>query len=515
MADNSTGNKRIARNTAFLYIRMAFVMLITLYTSRVILQSLGVVDFGIYNVVAGFVSMFSFLNTSLIACIERYYNYEQGKSGSEGFENVYVTSFYIQVFLAIIIFALIESFGLWYLNNKLVIPADRLPAAQILFQASSISLLIVIIQVPYSAAIIARERMDYYAYVGIIDILLKLLIVFVITWVDFIDKLSFYGVLLCLVTIINFLMYYVYAKIKIPEIKLTSRFDTQMFKSMMKFSAWSMIGSFAQIIRNQGMNILLNLYFGPVVNAARGISYQVRTALSSLMTNVPTAARPQLVESYAVGDKERAKRIMFSISKICFILIYIIALPVFFEMSYLLKLWLGDDIPDYTIIFSQIIVIITIVETFNWPVSMIIYASGKIGGYNIVTSLIGVAVLPLCYFILLWWENPVVTYIASLLISVAVQIASVLCMKRTVDVFPAEYLKSVILPSVLIVFFTICAPVLITAFISESFIRVLITFGISILFTTITSYFVGLDNQEKIMVNTIISKFINRQEYGK
>ena len=510
MADNSSGNKRIARNTAFLYIRMAFVMLITLYTSRVILQSLGVVDFGIYNVVAGFVSMFSFLNTSLIACIQRYYNYEQGKNGVEGFKNVYVTSFYIQLALALLVFVAIESFGIWYLENKLVIPSDRLPAAHILFQASALSLLLVIVQVPYSAAIIAREKMDYYAFVGIADILLKLIIVFALAWTTIFDKLALYGILLFIVTIIDFLLYYVYAKRKIPEIRLSLHFDFGLFKSMMKFSGWSMLGSFAQIVRNQGLNILLNLFFGPAVNAARGISYQVRTAISSFMANVPTAARPQLIESYAKGDYRRAKQIMFTISKICFMLIYIVALPVIFEMDFLLHLWLGDSVPEYTTIFSQIIVVIAIIEALNWPVSMIIYASGKIGWYNVVTSIVGLLVLPLCYVSLIIDVNPILVYIISLLISISVQVVSVFCMKKVVNIGVYDYAKNVITPSCIVVLLTVCVPLLLTIFMQDGFIKLVMVCIVSVLWTLSICYLVGMSNNEKQLVRMYVSNFTKR-----
>ena len=237
-----SGNSRIARNTIFLYIRMAFVMIVTLYTSRVILQVLGVTDFGIYNVVAGFVSMFSFLNTSLTASIQRFYNYENGKNGSEGFHKVFSTSFYIQLFLGIIILVLLETVGLYYLNNHLVIPEGRLQAARYVFHMSSLSLLFVIMQVPYSAAIIAKEYMDYYAVVGIIDVLLKLVIVLLLPYVTA-DNLIIYSLALLIVTIVDFFLYFIYAKRKIREVKLDSSFNGSIFKEMMSFSGWSILGS--------------------------------------------------------------------------------------------------------------------------------------------------------------------------------------------------------------------------------------------------------------------------------
>lgn len=504
-----SGNSRIARNTIFLYIRMAFVMIVTLYTSRVILKVLGVTDFGIYNVVAGFVSMFSFLNTSLTASIQRFYNYENGKNGSEGFHRVFSTSFYIQLFLGIIIFILLETVGLYYLNNHLVIPEGRLQAARYVFHMSSLSLLFVIMQVPYSAAIIAKEYMDYYAVVGIIDVLLKLVIVLLLPYVTA-DNLIIYSLALLIVTIVDFFLYFIYAKRKIVEVKLDSSFNRSIFKEMMSFSGWSILGSLAQMIRNQGLNIILNVFFGPVVNAARGISYQVKTALASFMANVPTAARPQLTESYARGDIDRSKQIMFTISKVCFYLIYLIALPVFFDLDYLLHLWLGNNVPEYTLVFSQIILVITVIETFNWPISMMIYATGKIARYNIVTSILGILLLPITYLLLKFMPDPYLAYYASLFISICVQIVSVKCLSRTVDILPSEYCGKVIYPALKIIVLTAFVPYLVTNFMEPSLIRTGVNLLVTISYSILMIYCVGLSSSEKKLVNSVFKKFISR-----
>lgn len=504
---DSTGNSRIARNTIFLYIRMAFVMVVTLYTSRVILRELGVTDFGIYNVVAGFVSMFSFLNTSLTASIQRFYNYENGQRGSDGFHQVFTTSFYIQLFLAIIILILLETFGLYYLNNELVIPENRLTAARYVFHMSSLSLFFVIMQVPYSAAVIAKEYMDYYAVVGVIDVLLKLLIVMLLPFISA-DNLIVYAFALLLISIIDFILYYIYSKKKIGEVKLDSTFNTSIFKEMLSFSGWSILGSSAQVVRNQGLNIIINLFFGPAVNAARGISYQVKTALASFMANIPTAARPQLTESYSRGDIGRSKQIMFTISKICFFLIYIIALPVFFDLDYLLHLWLGETIPEYTLIFSKIIILITIVETFNWPISMMIYATGKIARYNILTSVLGVLVLPISYIILKLVPNPIIVYCASLLISVVVQVVSIRCLKNTADITQKEYYVKVILPSFMVILSTFYVPYILTNCLEPSFFRTILNVMVCVIYTSSFIYFLGLSRQEKQMVVSLLKKVL-------
>ncbi len=508
MPDNTTSsNKRIAKNTVSLYIRMALVLLVSLYSSRVILNILGVVDYGVYSVVAGFVSMFAFLNTSLTASIQRFYNYERGLNGEDGFNRVYITSLFIQVALAIIVLLLTESFGLWYLNNKLVIPSERLEAASSLFHCSVASMIIVILQVPYSAAVMAKERMGYYALVGIIDVILKLVIVLILPFLAG-DSLIWYGFLLLIVCIIVFFFYYIYSKIKFTGISLRFVFYKTLFMDMMKFSGWSMFGSFAQIIRNQGLNIVLNLFFGPVVNAARGISYQVKTALSSFMANVPTAARPQLVESYAVGNFNRSKNIMFSTSKICFILLYVLAVPIIGEMNYILHLWLGNSVPEYTVVFSRLILIIAMIEAFNWPVSMMIYATGDIGIYNILTGLAGILVLPISYLVLRMGMSPASVYVVSLFISILVQYISLLCLKKVTQITLSQYFHNVVLPCCIIVLISAFIPFIINLFFKESFFRLIINCSVCIPIILTVSYIIGLNRSEKSIVREAVKSFI-------
>lgn len=507
--NNTLSNNRIAKNTISLYIRMALVLLVSLYSSRVILNTLGVVDYGVYNVVAGFVSMFAFMNTSLTACIQRFYNYEGGLNGDEGFNRVYITSLFIQISLSLIVLVLSESLGLWYLNNKLVIPSERLDAASILFHCSVFSMVIVILEVPYSAAVMAKEHMGFYALIGIIDVVLKLVIVLILPILGG-DSLIWYGFMLLIVSMIVFFFYYIYSKISFTAIRLRFVFFKTLFIDMIKFSGWSLFGSFAQIIRNQGLNIVLNLFFGPVVNAARGISYQVKTALSSFMANVPTAARPQLVEAYAVGNYERSKSIMFSISKICFILLYVMAIPIIWEMNYVLHLWLGDSVPEFTVVFSRIILIIAIVETFNWPVSMMIYATGDIGLYNILTGLAGILVLPFSYFVLKLGMAPVSVYIVSLLISILVQCISLLCLRKVAHITLVQYFHNVMLPCFTIVLASAYIPFIINLLLKESFFRLVVNCCVCIPIVLIVSYIIGLNRSEKDIAYGYVKSFLGR-----
>lgn len=505
MANQLSGNRLIARNTAFLYFRMAIVLIVTLYTSRVILNVLGVVDYGVYNVVAGFVSMFAFLNASFVATIQRFYNYEMGQGMKGGVYKVYITAIVIQVLLAVVVFILTETVGLWYLNNKLVIPVERMVASRILFHCSVVSMMLVVLQVPFSAMIMAFEKLDYYAIVGIIDIILKLVIVVALKYF-MADKLIIYAILLLCVAIVVFSLYFFYAKIKLlKNIKRNNYvFDKELFKSMMSFSVWSMMGAFAQVIRNQGLNIILNLFFGPVVNAARGISYQIKGALSGFIANIQTSVRPQLVSSYSAGNRSRSFRLMFSISKICFFLLFLMALPICIEIDYILRIWLGNDVPEYTSVFSRIILCIALVDVLNGPVSMVLYASGKIGLYNVLTSIIGLLVLPISYLALKLGYPPYSVYILSFIISILVQVASVIVMKNIVGVGIKDYVTHVILPSLLVVTLSLPFPLLPYYLMDQSFTRLVVVVIASVLVVGLSLYFVGLNKNERTLLRSFV-----------
>ena len=352
MANSST----IAKNTIFLTLQTVFVLFVSLYTSRVILKVLGVEDFGVYNVVGGFVSMFAFLNTSMINGIQRFYNYELGKNGEEGLTNVYNTSLIIQAILAFVVLILTETFGLWYINDVMVIPEERLVAARFIFHFSVLSLVLVIMQIPYSSAIIAHEHMGFYAFISVLDTILKLAIAIAIPFFDA-DKLIIYGFLILLISVVNWLLYYGYAKLKFREIKLRKGFNASQFREMLSFSGWNLFGSFSGVMKEQGINMILNLFYGPVVNAARGIAYQVNGAMQGFVGNINTASRPQLTQSYASGDNFRAIQLMYSMSKIGLLVLALFAIPIILETDYILKIWLDTEIPAHTNSFVQLVLI--------------------------------------------------------------------------------------------------------------------------------------------------------------
>lgn len=333
----STSNKRIAKNTLFLYIRMVFVLLVSLYSTRAILNALGVVDYGIYNVVAGFVVMFAFLNSSMTNTVQRFFNFARGEENKDNLNKIYITSVQIQIALSFITVILLEVLGIWYINSKMIIPQERLTAALSVFQLSVCSLFMLIIQIPYSAAIVAHENMGYYAIVSMTDAILKLLIAITLPFVTY-DKLIIYGIMMFLISVVNFLFYYIYAKRNFEEIHYRHTFFKDQFKCMLTFSGWNVFGSFAYTMQGQGLNMLMNAFFGPVVNAARGVAYQVQSALSGFTENIAVAFKPQLVESYANQELTRVKNLMYSMSKLGFLMVFLLALPISLEINYILNL---------------------------------------------------------------------------------------------------------------------------------------------------------------------------------
>ena len=311
-------NKRIAKNTLYLYIRLVFVLLISLYTSRVVLHALGVVDYGVYNVVAGFVSMLSLLSTSLTNAVQRFYNYEIGKNGREASQKVYISSLYIQIIIAVVILVLAETIGIWYIENKMVYPLERSDAVYVVYQAAVVALLLTVMQIPYTAAIIANERINYYAIIGVLDVVLKLVISLLIAYSSS-DRLVIYGILMAAVSVADFIFYFIYAKHQFRELKYKRVFYKDVFTKMLSFSGWHALNGFSQTIKNQGVNMIMNFFLGPAVNAARGISYQIKSALLGFVMNITTAAQPQMIESYSKGDIGRSERLFFSVSKIIYL----------------------------------------------------------------------------------------------------------------------------------------------------------------------------------------------------
>lgn len=477
---------------------MVFVLLVSLYTTRVVLRVLGADDFGVFNVVCGFVTMFGFLNTSLSNAIQRFYNFEIGKNGYKSVSKVYSCSIIIQIVLIIIIVISLESFGLWYINNRLVIEPSRLVAANWLFQFAVIQMVFTILSVPYSAAIMAYEKMDYFALVSILDVLLKLAIVIVLPYINA-DKLIFYGFLLVLTALLNYMMYFVYSKAKFKEIRFSKEFTRKDISSILSFTGWNVLGSFSYMLKNQGSAIVLNSFFGTAINAAFGISNQVMGAIKNFSINLITAFRPQLVEAYARGDVNRTTKMFFSMTKITYILLFAISLPLICEIEQVLTLWLGE-FPNYAISLTVLAIICMLLSNLNTPVAQMILASGEIKKFEIVTSFIICMIIPCSWLAFKLGLNPNWIYIVSIIIVVINQIANLVILQRIFNYGYLEYFKQAILPCLYVTLLSPIVPFLIVYFIPSSVFRLIIVCIVSTSIICVISYCMCLNDSERLLI---------------
>lgn len=477
-------------------IRMIFVLIISLYTTRVVLAQLGVIDYGVFNVVGGFVAMFNFLNNAITSAVQRYYNYEIGRKDFYAVKEIYNTSIIVQIVMAGIVIIVSETIGIWYVNHKLNVPADRLNASLWILQTSIASFVIMIIQVPYSALIVAKEKMGYFAIISVTHAILSLIITFILSISKF-DKLILYGFLLTFVNLICFFAYYIYCKKNFKESEFRIGFNMPLFKSMSTFSGWNALGAFAWAFKEQGVNIILNIFCGPVVNAARGIAMQVNSGFQSLVSNMGVTIRPQVTQSYAQGNIARTLSLTFSFSKFSCVLLYMFSLPVLLELNYVLGIWLGDTYPAHTKAFIVIIVITSFLSNLHSAVSGIIHSSGNIKKYQLVGSTLNLLSLPFAYIALYKGASPEMALIVIFFSMIAVQIGALIVLKSIVDYSVKDYLKQVVGAFFLTVVTSIGIPVIIYLIMPQGLFRFIIVVISSLISVSITFFFLGMSKAEK------------------
>lgn len=499
MESNST---RIAKNTIFLYLRSFFVLLISLYTSRVILEILGVEDFGIYNVVGGIIGLLSFLNSSMASTYQRYFNFEMGRKNETALIELFKSSITVQLIYAIIIVALAETIGLWFLHTQIVIPIERTIAAKWVYQVSILSFVLIVFQAPFTALIISNEKMNIFAIVSILDAILKLLIVFLLPYTNS-DKLIAYAILLILITLLDLLIYVVICKKKFSSCKISLNWNKDNLKSLINFGGWGMIGSLAYTLKSQGINIILNMFFGPIVNAARGISYQILSAVEMFTTNFQTSFRPQLIKSYAEGNIDYMYKLYYSATKISFYMLWCISLPIIIETPMILGLWLGNNVPEYTVVFTRLILLTALVSAYANPTSAIAYATGNIKRFISWVSGLNLLIVPIGYLFLKLGYAPESTMIISLIMTILVQIVRLFVLKKLLYFSILDYIKKVCIPTFLVFLLSPIIPYCIKQIAQDSLIYSLLICLISAISVVIFMWFIGLNKEEK---NIILSK---------
>lgn len=394
MADN----KRIAKNTLFLYFRMILIMGVTLYTSRVVLDKLGITDYGLYSVVGGVVGMLSFLNGTLSIGTSRFLTYELGAGNNDHLQRTFSTAFYTHLILSGIILLIMETGGIWFLYNKLIIPPERLTACIWVFQLSILTTIIAITQVPYTAVIMAHERMSIYAYVSIFEAVSKLIVCYLLIITDF-DKLIFYAVLVAIIQLLVALYYRFYCSRNFIESRLRRLFDKSIFRSLMGFSGWNILANITETLKLQGVIVLMNMFFTPAIVAAQAIANQVTNAMMQFVNSFRTAINPQIIKLYAAGDKEASKKLTLSTTVYCFDLVLLLGLPTLFVMDELLHLWLVE-VPDYAVIFTQWMIICQIIGTFNAAFYIPMMAANKVKSNSMAAVYLGIGQFVILYILL-------------------------------------------------------------------------------------------------------------------
>lgn len=504
METNTSDNKRIAKNSFALFLRMILLMVINLYTSRVILSGLGVTDFGIYNVVGGFVSMFTVISGSLSSSISRYLTIALGNGEIEKLKHIFSTSLNMLYLMCLLLFIVLETFGIWFVNHKLNIPPDRLIAANCVYQLSLFTFCIDIICLPYNALIISYERMKAFAYISIVEAIGKLVIAFIITIFIF-DHLIIYAILMAIVAICIRFLYSAYCYRNFPHCRYKFQIDIPLVKEMFGFASWNFFGVTSSMFSDQGVNMLLNIFFGPVVNTARGIALQINSAVTSFSGNFMTALNPQITKNYASNNQERYFSLVEKGTRFSFFLLLIVGLPVLLNTRYLIYLWLGV-VPEYTVNFVRIILATSIVSALSNPLVTLLLATGDIKSYQLLVGGFRFIVLPVDYFLLKIGMEPEIVFFVNFVVEIICLSLRLYRLKVQVDFPILLYIKKVAIR----IFFLLCIPFVIILLTQNNtgkeFSLFLCNSIICIVLTMFFIYIVGLNRQEQRFINEKIRK---------
>jgi len=504
----SENNKRLAKNTILLYFRMFLTMGVSLYTSRIVLNTLGVEDFGIYNVVGGVVMMFSFLNGAMASATQRFLSFEIGRKDDVQLTKVFSLSVTLHILIAIVIVIMAETIGLWFLNIKMNIPVERMEAAKWVFQFTVLTFAISVIQVPFNAAIIANEKMNVYAFVSIAEVLLKLLIVFMLVWIGF-DKLKLYAILIFCVSLLIAAIYRTYCKSRFKECRYFFYWDKTLFSVLLNFSGWSLFGNFAWMTMGQGLNILLNIFFGPIVNTAWGIAFQINSAVNAFVVNIRMAINPQIIKSYAAGNKEYMNKLVFESAKYSFYLLLFLSLPVLLETNIILHIWL-KIVPDYAIVFCQMVLINTLIQCFDASFGIVFQAIGKIKENQILAGLTYLFVLPIAYVLLKNGYAPEIVFYVQIAATIVVAFfVKIYLLVKIAGISASYYYKSLIVPVLKVTSVSIILPILLKTNMEEGLFRFFSIGFISSVSVLLSVYFIGTDSKTRLKINAIINNRIH------
>lgn len=500
-------NKRIAKNTMFLYFRMLLSMVVSLYTARVVLNALGASDYGLYNVVGGVISILSVLTVLVSSGTQRFLNYEMGQNAPiSRLKDIFTSSLTIYFIIYCIIFLLGETVGLWFVNNKLVVPADRMFAVNIVYQVTIIQMLLSFIQSTYTSAILAHERMDVYGYVGVGEPLLRLILISLLPFFGF-DKMIAYGLIVFVMGGSVTIFYVYYCKKHFEECRFQLSRNFVQIKKMLSFTVWNLMESLSNVLNGQGLNILLNLFFGPIVNAARAVAFQVSNAVNAFALNFLIATYPQITQNYSAGNTKDFYNLMIRAGKFAFVVLSILMIPIIINIDYILALWLKTP-PEGSSIFVILVLIAQLVRIPSEPLYTGIQATGNIKKYQILTNVITILNLPLCFILLKKWCDPLLVFYSTIGVN-GVFVFSRLYFIRKLTKFPSVYYVKVILMKCVVPFIIALVPMLIlNSCLEINTATFCLMSVIAIIWNCAIFFFLSMTNNERIyIINCVISKF--------
>lgn len=509
MTDTSANNKRIAKNTLLLYFRMIVLMLVTLYTSRVVLDALGESDYGIYNVVGGVVAMFSVLSNSLSGAISRFITYELGTGNKEKLSRIFSTSVNIQILMALAIFGLCELIGVWFLNTKMNIPDERMEVANIVLQCSIVTFMVNLVSVPYNATIIAHERMGVFAYISILEAGLKLLVAYLI-YISSSDKLMVYALLILGIAILLRLIYGIYCRGHFVEARYRVLLDRPLLKEMTSFAGWNLFGSTAYMLNTQGVNMLINIFFGVGTNAARAIAVQVDSAVTQFVNNFMTAINPQITKSYAAGDRKYLFKLVCRGTKYSFFIMYLFIVPLVLEADTILGIWL-KEVPTDTAVFMRMVLFSTLTTLLGNPMYTAIMATGKIRNYQIAVVSVGCLVFPLTWIAYTLGCPAYATYVIYVIIYFSLNFIRLSFLKKLMDFPISQFILPVFGRIGACAVLTFVLPTVVVFTLPPSFLRLFAVCTVSIMWSVACVYYIGLEKEERTFFLTKARLFLAKE----
>lgn len=508
MTTRDGNNKRIAKNTFLLYFRMLFLMIVNLYTSRVVLNTLGVEDFGIYSVVGGVVAMFTLISGALSTAISRFITYELGRENQENLNKIFSSAVTTQLALAILIIIIAEVIGVWFLNMKMTIPSTRVNAANWVFQISLITFIIKLLSVPYNASIIAHEKMSAFAYIGILEAIGQLIVACLITYSP-IDKLIFYSVLMCTLALIVRCTYAYYCKRHFTECTYRLIWNKQLLKQMFSFAGWNFIGTASAVLRDQGGNILINLFNGPIVNAARGISIQVNTAIQAFISNFMLALNPQIIKSYAGNDHQYMLMLIFQGARLSYYMLLFLSLPILLNTQYILAFWL-KNVPEHSVLFVRLILILAMSDSISNPLITTIQATGKIRNYQLLVGGLQLLNFPISYFLLLKGYFPEIVVVVAIVLSQVCLLARLYMLKKIIKFPVKKFLTEVYLNVLFISLLSSFIPMLVFMNSSTGFQNFIVSSLLCMLSCAFVIYNIGCKQTEKAFVKAYFINILSK-----